>query len=155
LDRRSGSNAVNSPAAIARVLADEGAELHHPEVIECDARWRAERIGAETPASGAGLPGQGAALTLEQAEELIERLEKLRTESSVNDAQSIRAIAIEAREGAQLLARRKTSGESRTAEQLEIAEWLGVWIKTPKLFRDWLELRRRSPEFRRKFEERG
>ena len=31
------------------------------------------------------------------------------------------------------------------AEQAEIAEWLKVWIQTPILFADWLELRRRSP----------
>ena len=27
-----------SPAAIARILADEGVRLRHPEVLECDAR---------------------------------------------------------------------------------------------------------------------
>jgi len=32
-----------SPAAIARELAREGAELRHPEIIECDARWRASQ----------------------------------------------------------------------------------------------------------------
>src|SRR6185369_10517094 len=33
-----------SPAAIARELAQEGAELRHPEIIECDARWRAQKF---------------------------------------------------------------------------------------------------------------
>src|ERR1700704_5519155 len=55
-----GAGAVESPAAIARVLADEGAELRHPEVIELDARWRAAEIkrkskelsGQETFAEG-------------------------------------------------------------------------------------------------------
>src|SRR5713226_7754818 len=39
-----GAGAVESPAAIARVLADAGAELRHPEVIEFDARWREAKI---------------------------------------------------------------------------------------------------------------
>ena len=52
---------------------------------------------------------------------------------------------------AELLARdRKLSLEER-AEQEEIVEWLKVWIQTPSLFADWLELRRRSTDFQKKF----
>jgi len=47
-----GNIEVAGPAAIARVLADEGAELKHPEIIETDAEWRESRI--ETNASDAG-----------------------------------------------------------------------------------------------------
>src|SRR5437763_1278839 len=38
---RFGEGAVESPAAIARLLADEGAELRHSEVLAADAHWRA------------------------------------------------------------------------------------------------------------------
>ena len=38
---RYGEGAVDSPAAIARLLADEGAELRHAEVLQLDARQRA------------------------------------------------------------------------------------------------------------------
>src|SRR5918997_5264609 len=37
---RFGDGAVESPAAVARLFADEGAELRHAEVLELDARWR-------------------------------------------------------------------------------------------------------------------
>src|SRR5690349_5464129 len=40
-----GAGAVDSPAAIARMLADEGADLRHPEVIEFDAHWREAQLG--------------------------------------------------------------------------------------------------------------
>src|SRR6266566_3662310 len=40
-----GKHAVESPATIARELAQEGAELRHPEIIDCDARWREAQIG--------------------------------------------------------------------------------------------------------------
>ncbi len=43
-----GGGAGVSPAAIARILADADAELLHPEVIECDAEWRASEIERET-----------------------------------------------------------------------------------------------------------
>src|SRR5712691_9820609 len=39
-----GAGAVDSPAAIARALSDEGAVLRHPEVLECDARWREQNL---------------------------------------------------------------------------------------------------------------
>ena len=29
-----------SPASIARILADHGARLGHPEILQADARWR-------------------------------------------------------------------------------------------------------------------
>src|SRR5688500_2038586 len=37
---RFGEGAEESPAIVARLLADEGAELRHAEVLEADARWR-------------------------------------------------------------------------------------------------------------------
>src|SRR5947209_6027164 len=40
INEKFGAGAVESPAAIARALSDEGAVLRHPEVLECDARWR-------------------------------------------------------------------------------------------------------------------
>ena len=152
LQKQLGKGAVESPAAIARVLADEGAELRHPEVIECDALWRAEHIRNGTPQFAEIDSVQGAALTMKQAEDLIQKLEEKRAQSDPGDLQSLRSIAIEAKETAQRNARRKSLDLTKRAEQQEIAEWLGVWIKTPSLFADWLELRRRSAEFREKFQ---
>src|SRR5918993_396536 len=40
LRRTVGAGAVKSPASIARVVADEGAVLRHPEVLNCDTQWR-------------------------------------------------------------------------------------------------------------------
>jgi hypothetical protein len=151
-----GEAAVESPAAIARVLADEGAELRHPEVIEFDAEWREKQIqGSTQQFSESDFPEATQPLTLERAAQFIERLDRLRVQFERKKDQAaiqrIRTQGIEARQTAQLLARRKTLGKAQRAEQVEIAEWLGVWIKTPNLFADWLELRRRSDDFRRKF----
>jgi hypothetical protein len=145
LAKHYGANDSESPAAIARVLADEGAELRHPEVIEFDAQWREQQIKSQMREFDSLEP-----LTFERAEQLIKRWEQLRECYDVDLTQS-RNSAIDARKQAQLLAGRKSLSEAQRAEQLEIAEWLGVWIKTPILFADWLELRRRSAEFRRKF----
>jgi len=146
-----GTSAVNSPAAIARVLADEGAELRHPEVIECDAAWRTEQVPDDEQSLSKSRTPAGEVLTLAQAEGLIEELEQLRVQADVTDGQSIRAPAIEAREAAHRRAQRKSLSELQRAEQQEIAEWLGVWIKTPNLFKDWLDLRKSARDFKKKF----
>src|SRR5436853_6319695 len=66
-----GAGGVQSPASIARVLADVGAELKHPEVIEYDAEWRQAQL--ENDAKRFQRLGEVCSdkpLTFKQAEEL-------------------------------------------------------------------------------------
>jgi len=158
LRRQFGEGAVESPAAIARILADEGAELRHPEVIEFDSRWREAQIKSN-PRRFIKLKGEAAPkpLRLKQAETLIKRLEELRNKSSRSGNKTTlertRERAVVARQAAQSLARNHSLDQGRRAEQAEIAEWLAVWLQTPNLFAEWLELRKRSADFREKFDE--
>ncbi len=39
----------------------------------------------------------------------------------------------------------------KRAEKAEIATWFRIWLETPDLFLDWLDLRKASEEFRRLF----
>jgi len=150
-----GAGAVESPAAIARVLADEGAELRHPEVIEFDARWREAEIKRKSKGLGSGEDSKGKPLRLKQAEALIKRLERMRTRSEQTGdkaaLQRARGTAVKAREVVESLAKNRTLDQEIREEQTEIVEWLAVWIQTPKLFTEWLELRRRSADYRAKF----
>ena len=151
-----GPGASESPAAIARMLADEGAELRHPEVIEFDARWREAKIESDsTRLKGLEDLLTGKLLRLKKAEALIKRLEKLRKISERAGDQitlkQVRNMVINARQVAESLTKDRTLDELERAEQTELAEWLKVWIQTPTLFEDWLELRRRSLDFRKKF----
>jgi hypothetical protein len=151
-----GSRAELSPAAIARVLADEGAELRHPEIIEFDARWREARIESESR-KFKGLENFLARkpMRLKKAEALINKLERLRksSENSGDQTLSKRAknIAVNGRQITEALANDLTLNQDQRAEQAEIAEWLKIWIQTPSLFEDWLDLRRRSTDFQKKF----
>ena len=141
-----------SPAAIARVLADEGAELRHPEVIEFDARWREARIESESGLfKGLEAMLSGKPIRLSKAEALIRRLERLRQQGDKQSEKEARRLAATGRQLAELMAKDSKLDKLQRAEQKEIAEWLKVWIQTPALFADWLELRRRSPEFQKKF----
>ena len=151
-----GQDGVLSPAAIARILADEDAELRHPEIIELDARWRESQIEREGQKLGS-LRGWSPEeqLRLKQAESLIKKLEKLRTRlERTGDNETLRQIrthAISARQAAKSRSESKLLAEGDRAEQSEIAEWLGVWLQTPNLFTQWLELRKSSLDFRKRF----
>src|SRR5688572_29683008 len=45
---QSSEDPALSPAKVARLLADEGAELRHPEIIEADVRWRESLVKSRT-----------------------------------------------------------------------------------------------------------
>ncbi len=154
--KRFGEGAVDSPAAIARLLADEGAELRHPEVIEFDAHWRQAQI-EKSAAEFSVFDRFDAAkpLRLRQAEALIKKLEKLRKKfERAGNGQALRSLqdeAVNARQTVQALAKSEKLNQRVRGEQIEIAEWLSVWIRTPTLFAAWLELRKRSTDFRQQF----
>jgi len=154
--KRFGEGAVDSPAAIARLLADEGAELRHPEIIEFDARWRQAQI-EKSAADFSALDSfeAGKPLRLKQAETLIKKLEKLRKKfERAGDEQAMRSLqdeAVSVRQNLQSLAKSEKLNQRVRGEQIEIVEWLSVWIRTPKLFEEWLGLRKRSPDFGRRF----
>ncbi len=147
-----GPQAVVSPASIARVLTDEGAELHHPDVIESDARWREKRLKQSALRARTDLTKP---LTLSGAQALLKQFEKLRQEPSVkNDREELRRLSEAARNEkarAQLLAQDVALSDVARKAQREIAEWFRVWLQTPEIFNDWLDLRQRSPEFRETF----
>ncbi len=154
IEKQFGESLTAGPAAIARMLADEGAELRHPEIIESDAAWRKSRIDHEAKDFGQVATFIGEPLTLDSAAELIEELDALRQrfEHAQNERElrELNGLAIQARQAA-LSVTRNASDEELRITQNEIAEWLKVWLQTPNLFYDWLELRKRSAEFQQTF----
>ncbi|HYW73158.1 MAG TPA: hypothetical protein VE961_19175 [Pyrinomonadaceae bacterium] len=149
-----GPNQAPSPAKVARELAREGAELRHPEVIEFDARWRESQLeNYQQQFTALGPLLQRETPALDEAEQAIVELEKLRMQfmpdkSALND---LRDVAIEARLFAVAQAADFDSPLPVRETQAEIAEWLRVWLETPGLFTQWLELRKVSRPFADKF----
>jgi len=149
--------AAQSPASIARVLADAGAELKHPEIIEFDAGWRSAKIDAEEDRfKHLSLILSESPLSLENAEKLIRELEAHRQPfAKTADReywQRVRSIAADAREAAQTMSKDKAVDDLTRRAQKEIGQWFGIWLQTPELFEQWLEMRKRSREFKETFE---
>lgn len=157
---RFGEGALSSPAAIARTVADEGAVLRHPEVFECDANWRRQQLEERVLPDGLDFSN------LSSAFESIVKIEEKRIElgrtgengkgergrpDNAVELGELRELVSAARDEALLRARSKILDEDQRKQAREISEWLRVWLQAPELFSDWLDLRRRSPEFRKSF----
>ena len=149
LSARFGEGSVESPARIARVLADEGAELRHAEILEADARWR---TGDPYEAVFRNVLKFS---TFDDAAASIKRLENLRREfKRRSDKEGMRRVhetVLKGKQRAQMIARNPSVNERKRAEKEEIAEWFTVWLRQPEIFDDWVALRRRSKDFRARF----
>ncbi len=149
LGERFGEGALESPAAIARVVADEGAVLRHPEVFTLDGNWRERRL------MNGGPQTQLDFTDLSQAFQSVVKLEEQRLELQAgNDAKGqtdLRRVVASVRKDLMLKARSRIVDDKQREAAKEVSQWLMLWLQTPELFSDWLDLRRRSPEFRKKF----
>jgi len=50
-----------------------------------------------------------------------------------------------------MIARNAKVEAVKRAEKGEIADWFRIWLETPDAFFDWLDVRKKSPEFQAKF----
>jgi hypothetical protein len=142
-----GAGVSQSPAAIARTLAEEGAVLRHPEVFEWDSEWRKQRL-AQTKL--------GTELSFSSLPEALASFEKLETkrhelDNNGKELERLRLIVISARQQCHLTAQSTVLSSEQREEAKEISEWLAVWLRSPQLFPDWLDLRMRAAEFKKKF----
>ena len=138
LIQRFGSD--SSPASIARVLADHGARLGHPEILQADSRWR-ERQHLFTP-------DDLAFDTIDDANAFIDKLEQFR---QTHDQPSLRQSVQQIKQELDLLATLSTAPANRRKIARETAQWLTIWLQNPPIFREWLDLRRSTKEFEELF----
>jgi hypothetical protein len=93
--------------------------------------------------------------TLEDAEMCIVRLDELhRKFKEENEHAAIERVLEVARMGrrrAEMIARNHKVEPEKRAEKEEIMQWFKVWLDTPDAFFDWLEVRKASPDFQRRF----
>ncbi|HEV7796699.1 MAG TPA: hypothetical protein VGO73_00985 [Pyrinomonadaceae bacterium] len=151
LREKFGAGALETPASIARTVADEGAVLRHPEVFECDLKWREKNLAQSIFKEAMDFSDLSSAFAV--MVKLEEKRLQLKTKNEPEGLKNLRDIVVAARTESQLRARSRIIDEDQREQSKEISEWLRVWLQAPELFSDWLDLRRRSPEFRKKFPE--
>ena len=144
-----GDGAVESPMIIARILADEGAELRHAEIMELDVQRR-----LESPYD-AMFRNILKFSDFNQTLVSIRRLENLRRkfirENDREGLRLMRQLAIKGKRRAQMIAGNEKVADEKRAEKREIAEWFTIWLQNPELFENWVTLRRNSADFIERF----
>jgi hypothetical protein len=142
--RESYGNGVIGPAAIARVLADEGALLRHPEIIECDVRWRKALIEQFARF-------EFDCLNLSSAADILNALSNRWIDAGEIERDRLRAQIRVIRSAADQLAGSNIIDNRERASAQEVRSWIGVWLQNPEMFSDWLSLRVQTQEFVERF----
>ena len=144
-----GDAAVDSPMTMARLLADEGAELRHSEIMELYVARASNRP------YDAALQNVLKTDDLKSAAATIARLENLRlkykSDGNKEGVRLVRETALRGKRDAEAWAGRENSELRLKLINAEIAAWFTVWLQTPEVFEDWLALRQKSADYAEKF----
>jgi hypothetical protein len=146
LRARLGSSLKTSPSYIASVLREAGKNVEYHD------RFTAPSM-PEPYASR--LRNLLQFHDFESAEASLRKLDEIyreyRQASDRTGAGLVRSLLQKGKLRAGSLAANPRVSPDKRAEKQEIATWFRVWLETPELFFDWLELRKTSAEFRRLF----
>ena len=149
---RFGERAVDSPMITARLLADEGAELRHSEIMALYLD-RAEK----PPPHDAALRNLFDLSDLKRVERSLKNAENLRrkllNEKDQDGLRLLRERAIEAKTDAKKAMNDKRLDDTERDRRAEAAEWITLWLQSPELFENWVKLRRSSKDFKTRFGE--
>jgi hypothetical protein len=95
--------------------------------------------------------------TLQDAEVSLTRLDELWRQFTAHEepaaAQRVLEIGRLGKRRAEMIARNPKVEVKKREEKQEIAEWFRIWLETPDLFFNWLDVRKSSPAFKEKFGE--
>lgn len=144
-----GPSGVESPASIARTLADIGVTLRHPEVIHFDTAWRDAQSF-----DSLGF-GELDFNTIEASAVSVNTINRvwalLEEQKDARRLANLQRMVSAIRQQLRLLSRSKAVSEQRKKVALEAELWLGIWLQNPQIFEDWRGLRMNSEEFQRVF----
>ena len=149
LGEKFGASAVASPMITARLLADEGAELRHAEIMELDVQRR-----TESPYDAMFrhiLKFSDFTETLASLRRLENLRRKFLAENDREGLRLMREIAVKGKSRAQMISKNPKVAPEKRAEKAEIAEWFTIWLQNPEVFENWITLRRNSNDFKSRF----
>lgn len=146
---RFGDPSVDSPMKIARLLADEGAVLRHPEILRCYVRQNLPST------SNRELRDEIDMTSLTKALRSIMVLEKARVDrklaGDLDGLRTLRELALEAKRNVNERINSPRTEAAVRELNIEITEWLSHWLQVPTLFESWVAIRIQSHGFIEKF----
>lgn len=144
-----GNSAVDQPMKIARLLADEGAELRHSEILELDVQRRSE--SPYEPMFRNILKFADFKQALGSIRNLENLRKKFQAENDKEGLRLVREIGQKGKNRAQMISKNEKVEQQNRAEKAEIAEWFTLWLQSPEIFENWVTLRQNSKDFKEKF----
>ena len=135
-------DAAPSPATIARILADQGVRLRHPEILDNDSDWREGHLSALTRPDFA---------TIDDAFATIDEIQTLARTVDPHGLTRLRQLVTKIQQEMELVADSPVCAREMKEIASEVALWLRIWLQNPTIFDDWISLRRNTPEFLSKF----
>ena len=92
---------------------------------------------------------------LGSAEESIRKLDAAyrdcRQASDRSGMRLVRSLVLKGKQRAASMARNPKINASKREEKAEIADWFRIWLESPDLFFEWLELRKQTADFQGRF----
>ena len=140
-----GKPAVDSPMKIARLLADEGAELRHSEIMELYVTRASDR--PYDAAFANLLDTADLRTTLRSIRQMENLRRKFEADGDREGLRLLRGNVIAEKETKLGTAKKAKIDENTRREASEIAEWLTLWLQSPELFESWIKLRQNSADF--------
>jgi hypothetical protein len=146
LRQRLGPEQKTSPSYIAAILREAGKRVDYTDRFT-------DPLQEEPYASR--LEGVLEFHSLESAEASLRKLDAMYREyREISDRIGtglVRSLVLKGKLRAQSLAANPRVSPEKRREKQEIARWFHVWLETPDLLSDWLELRKNSEEFQQMF----
>lgn len=143
-----GEGGAMTPAEIARVLHDEDLPVKFEQIF---------RMATPTEKYEQLFEGLALSKSLRQAEESLQKIDELyRKFQRIGDRIGLRfarQTALRAKRNAMALSQSSNLTRLERMEQTEIVQWFTIWLQTPSLFAQWLELRKTTPAFKETFKE--
>jgi hypothetical protein len=145
-----GEGGAMTPAEIARILVDEDLPVRFDQVFRMKSHTEKYEFIYEGLAINKSL--REAEKSLRRIDELYHKFLRLGDRTGVRFA---RQTALRAKGNALALSRSPDLDRKRQAEQAEFYHWLTIWLETPEVFPQWLELRKATAEFKEAFQNAG
>jgi len=146
LRRRLGADDGTSLSYIASVLREAGTTVEYQD------RFAGPRM--EEPYFSR-LNGSLRFHDLESTEESLRKLDgayrEYRHAADRIGTTLVRTLVLKGKQRAESIGANPRVSVDKRQEKQEVARWFRVWLETPDLFFDWLELRKRSEEFQKLF----
>ena len=141
-----GEGGAMTPAEIARILVDEDLPVRFDQVFRMTSHAEKYEFIYEGLAINKSL--HDAEKSLQRIDELYHQFLRMGDRTGVRFA---RQTALRAKGNALALSRSPDLDRTKRAEQAEFSRWLTIWLETPEVFPQWLELRKATAEFKEAF----